>query len=219
MSARFLDLASMELIHLEKIAAIEAEERAIRELAQRLQLAQDDLTQQENAFEEERSTLCSESPRLKRELESSGTVLAAEQERSARLERELQQVRAQLESEALTRRILEDRNGELSADTALQRKEIARALSNATEQAREAEMLRQEHARVREEFEEVKLFEQRNADKVVQLLVEQSNNLKFLEEARARGEDLELQIHMLLTTITVSGGCHMVYASHFPLLQ
>ena len=157
-------------------------------------MAQDDLTQQENAFEEERSTLRSESHRLKRELESSGTVLAAEQERSAKLERELQQVRAQLESEAATRRILEDRNGELSADTALQRKEIARALSDATEQAREAEMLKQELARVREEFEEVKLFEQRNADKVAQLLVEQSNNLKNLEEARARGEDLELQI-------------------------
>jgi autophagy-related protein 11 len=174
--------------------AIEAEERAMRELAQQLQLAQDDLTRQEHAFEEQRSTLRSESHRLKSELESLRSALSAEQGRSAKLERELQQVRAQLDTENVARRILEDRNGELSADISLQRKEIARALSDATEQAREAEMLRQELARVREEFEEVKHLEQRNADKVAHLLEEQSNNLKNLEEARARGEDLEIQI-------------------------
>jgi autophagy-related protein 11 len=122
------------------------------------------------------------------------SALSAEQQRSAKVERELQQARAQLENESIARRILEDRNGELSADISLQRKEIARALSDATEQAKEAEMLRQELARVREEFEEVKHLEQRNADKVAHLLEDQSNNLKNLEEARARGEDLELQI-------------------------
>jgi len=166
----------------------------MRELAQQLQLAQDDLHRQERAFEEQRMTLRSENHRLNSDLESFESSLSAEQGRSAKLERELQQVRAQLDSEGVARRILEDRNGELSADISLQRKEIARALSDATEQAREAEMLRQELARVREEFEEVKHLEQRNADKVEHLLEEQSNNLRNLEEARARGEDLEIQI-------------------------
>jgi autophagy-related protein 11 len=90
---------------------------------------------------------------------------------------------------------LEDRNGELSADISLQRKEIARALSDATEQAKEAEILRQELARVPEEFEEVKHLEQRNADKVAHLLEEQSNLEIWKKQGLVgRGEDLKLQI-------------------------
>ena len=87
-------------------AAIEAEEMAMRELAQQLQFAQDDLTRQERAFEEQRLTLRSESHRLKGDLESFESALSAEQGRSAKLERELQQVRAQLDSEGVARRIL-----------------------------------------------------------------------------------------------------------------
>ena len=99
-----------------------------------------------------------------------------------------------MESEGVARRILEERNIELSADISKQRDEIAKALSDATDQTKEAERLRQELAQVRADFEEVKALERRNADKVVHLLQEQANSLRHLEEARARGEDLEIQI-------------------------
>jgi len=132
--------------------------------------------------------------RLKREFVEADSSLGLEQERSARLERELHQVRAQMETESVARRILEERNGELSTDVSKQRTEIARALSDATEQSKAAEVLRQELTQVRAEFEEVKQLEQRNADKVSHLLDEQTNTLRKLEEARSRGEDLELQI-------------------------
>lgn len=176
------------------IIAVETEERAIQELMQQLEVTQEAHAQQERLFQSERSILQTDIQRLKGGIVESESTLSEERERSLRLERELQQVRAQMESESVARRILEDRNGELTADIALQRKEIAKALSDATEQAKESEMLKQELARVRAEFEEVKQLEQRNADKVAHLLEEQANTLRNLEEARARGEDLQLQI-------------------------
>lgn len=174
--------------------AIETEERAIQELVQQLEVTQEAHAQQGRAFQDERTAFQLDIQRLKSDIMKFESTLSEERERSARLERDLQQARAQIESESVARRLLEDRNGELSADIALQRKEIAKALSDATEQARESEMLKQELARVRAEFEEVKQLEQRNADKVTHLLEEQANTLNNLEEARARGEDLQLQI-------------------------
>lgn len=47
---------------------------------------------------------------------------------------------------------------------------------------------------MRSEFEDVKALEQRNADNMNALLEEQTNTLRRLEEARARGEDLASQI-------------------------
>ena len=131
---------------------------------------------------------------LKTSFLEADSSLSVERERSFRLERELQQVRSQMESEGVARRILEERNIELSADISKQRDEIANALSDATDQTKETERLRQELAQVRADFEEVKALERRNADKVVHLLQEQGNSLRHLEEARARGEDLEIQI-------------------------
>ena len=159
-----------------------------------LQATQEAHSHQELAFQEERSSLQAEIHRLKGALGERESTLSSEQDRSTELQREVQRARAELENERVTRGKLEDRNGELSADISLQRREISRALSNATEQAKEAEMLRQELTRVREEFEEVKALEQRNADKVDHLLEEQANTLRNLEEARARGENLEHQI-------------------------
>ena len=71
------------------------------------------------------------------------------------LERDLHSVRAQLESEASARRILDERNTDLSAEAGNKGEELARALAEATEQARTAERLRQELAQVQEEFEAV----------------------------------------------------------------
>lgn len=174
--------------------AIEAEEQAYQELAEQLRMTQEAKTHQEAMFKEERRTLQSEIQRLKKDLEEADSSISTEQERSNRLERELHQVRGQLEGDATARRILEERNADLAADIESQRVALERALSDATYQSREAELVRQELAQVKAEFEEVKALEAKNAAKVVALLEEQANNLRKLEDARARGEDLQAQI-------------------------
>ena len=174
--------------------ATEAEVKEIQELANELNAVHEAKIAQEHAFLEERSAFDTEICQLKTSALEADSSLSVERERSSRLERELQQVRSQMESEGVARRILEERNIELSADISKQRDEIAKALSDATDQTKEAERLRQELAQVRADFEEVKALERRNADKVVHLLQEQAKSLRHLEEARARGEDLEIQI-------------------------
>ncbi|KAH9852196.1 hypothetical protein C2E23DRAFT_189253 [Lenzites betulinus] len=110
------------------------------------------------------------------------------------LERDLHSARAQLESEANARRILDERNTEMTAEAGSKGEKLADALAEATEQARIADHLRQKLSQVQEEFEAVKSLEARNAEKVATLLEEQTNTLRRLEEARSRGEDLEAQI-------------------------
>ncbi|KIM47021.1 hypothetical protein M413DRAFT_267979 [Hebeloma cylindrosporum] len=172
----------------------EAEDRAIQELADELRTMQEAKAQQESLFQAEKSALQAEIHKLRNSSSEFNSTLSVEQERAARLERELHQVRAQMESEGVARRILEERNTELSADISKQRTEIARALADATEQTKEAEMLRQQLSQAQVDFEEVKALEKKNADLVNNLLEEQANSLRHLEEARARGEDLETQI-------------------------
>jgi autophagy-related protein 11 len=120
--------------------------------------------------------------------------VSGEQERSDRLERELHQVRAQVDSELTARRVVEDRNVGLSADVEHQRAALAQALADATDCSKVAEELRRELAQVKAEFEDVKALESRNAEKVNNLLEEQAINLRNLEDSRSRGEDLESQI-------------------------
>lgn len=122
------------------------------------------------------------------------TSVSGEQERSDRLERELHQARAQVESELTARRIVEERNVELSGDVEHQGKALAQALADATDCSKAAEELRRELTQVKAEFEDVKALESRNAEKVNNLLEEQAVNLRNLEDSRARGEDLEGQI-------------------------
>lgn len=146
-------------------------------------------------FQEDRKSFQVEIATLKGNLQGVNSAVADEQERSGRLERELHQVRAQLESEMTARRIVEERNAELSADADRQRTALAQALADATDQSRTAEQLRQELAQVKSEFEDVKALETRHAEKVNHLLHEQAINLTKLEDSRTRGEDLEAQIH------------------------
>ena len=110
------------------------------------------------------------------------------------LERDLHATRAQLESEATSRRILDERNSEMSKEADAKREALARALSDATDQTRAAELLRQQLGQIKDEFEAVKSLEARNSNKVATLLEDQAKTLQRLEEARSRGEDLEVQI-------------------------
>jgi autophagy-related protein 11 len=90
-------------------------------------------------------------------------------------------------------------NSELSLELESQRKALATALADATDQTKIAEVLREELAQVRAEFDEVKALEERNAAKIAALVEDQAVTLRNLEEARARGEDLELQIQSART--------------------
>jgi autophagy-related protein 11 len=132
--------------------------------------------------------------RLKRSLDETGSQKQQESERQNQLERELRQARAHAESEATARRIIEERNQDLSKEIDNQRLALSKAFTDAAEQSKGTERMKQELTQARAEFEEVKALESRNAAKVAALLEEQGNTLRKLEEARSRGEDLEAQI-------------------------
>ncbi|KAI0676409.1 hypothetical protein C8Q78DRAFT_997230 [Trametes maxima] len=159
------------------------DDQAYVELAMQLQALQ----QQKAEDDRNRAAMEAEVFQLRDSLQMSETA-------RGQLERELHAARAQLESEANARRILDERNTEMSAQASTKGHELAEALAEATEQARIADHLRQKLTKVQEEFEAVKSLEARNSEKVATLLEEQANTLRRLEEARARGEDLEVQI-------------------------
>ncbi|KAI0370493.1 hypothetical protein BV20DRAFT_1018587 [Pilatotrama ljubarskyi] len=163
------------------------DDQAYAELAIQLQELRQQKAEADAAHERSRAAMEAEIFQLRDSLQMSETA-------RGQLERDLHSVRAQLESEANARRILDERNTEMSAEADTKGQELARALAEATEQARIAEHLRQKLTQVQEEFEAVKSLEARNAEKVAMLLEEQANTLRRLEEARARGEDLEAQI-------------------------
>ncbi|KAG5636476.1 hypothetical protein H0H81_007894 [Sphagnurus paluster] len=178
-------------------SSIEADHQAYQDVVDQLRAAQELGAEHEAIFQEERKILQINIGKLKASLQEAEAASNAEQSRSDRLERELHQLKAQVESEVTARRIVEQRNAELQADVEQQRSELSKALSDATEQSRIAENLRQELSQVQKDFEDIKALELRNAEKVNVLLEEQADNLRNLEDARARGEDLETQIQKL----------------------
>lgn len=141
-------------------------------------------------FDEERRALKSEIAHLKEQLRTSN----GDHEQVERLERDLRQARAQIETEATTRRILEDRHKDLLSNVERQQQELSDALSEATNQTKAAEILRQQLAQAREEAEEIRALEARNSAKITKLLEDQDETLRSLEQARSRGGNLEAQI-------------------------
>ena len=177
----------------------EADEQAYQELVDQLRDTQQALSQRESSFEVERNELQAEIRRLQSAVGGLQATVVSEQERADKLDRDLYHSRSQIEHEVMARRIIEERNAELSGDVESQRQALAAALADATDQTQVAEHLRQELAQVRSEFEDVKTLEERNAAKVASLLDDQATNLRKLDEARARGEDLESQIQSART--------------------
>ncbi|KAI0754446.1 hypothetical protein C8Q80DRAFT_1350248 [Daedaleopsis nitida] len=163
------------------------DDQAYVELQMQLHELQAQKAEDDSAFKQNRAALQAEINQLRDSLQMSETA-------RGQLERDLHATRAQLESEATSRRILEERNSEMSHEADTKRETLARALSEATEQTRAAELLRQQLAQVKDEFEAVKSLETRNGDKIATLIEEQAKTLRRLEEARSRGEDLEAQI-------------------------
>jgi autophagy-related protein 11 len=181
------------------LLATEADEQAFQELADQLRETRDAKAHQENLFQEEHRELQAEIQRLKSNAKNADELLGKEQERANHLEGDLHHARSQVDSEVTARRIMEERHTELLSDIDSQRQAHSEALRDATEQTRAAEVLRQELATVRAQFEEVKELESRNARTAARLLEDQARTLRNLEEARARGEDLESQIHAART--------------------
>ncbi|TFK84892.1 hypothetical protein K466DRAFT_588523 [Polyporus arcularius HHB13444] len=164
------------------------DDQAYAELQLQLQDLQQQRAEEQAASKQSSSALEAEIVQLRDSLQMSETA-------RGQLERDLHAARAQLESEAMSRRILEERNAEMSQEADAKRETLAIALAEATEQTRSAEVLRQQLTQVQSEYEAMKSLEARNAKKVSTLLEEQAKTLRRLEEARARGEDLEAQIH------------------------
>ena len=173
---------------------MEVDDQAYQELLEELRSLEESKARDAAVFDEERRAMKAEIQRLKHSLAEAESTSSQASEEVTRLERELQQVRNHAESESAARRIVEERNQELAKDIESQRVALGRALADATEQSKTVEKVRQELAQVRSEFEQVKELESRSAAKVAALLEEQGNTLRKLEEARARGEDLESQI-------------------------
>lgn len=186
-----ISFASIPINH---FTALDIDEQAYQELLEEFRTMEEAKAKQTSEFDEERRSMKAEIQRLKLALEESQTNTSEKTDRVTKVERELAQARSQVESESTARRIVEERNQELAKDIESQRIAISRALSDATEQSKTAEMLRQELAQARSEFEQVKELESRSAATVAALLEEQGNTLRKLEEARSRGEDLESQI-------------------------
>ncbi|KAJ7275721.1 putative peripheral membrane protein [Mycena rebaudengoi] len=187
-------LLSASRLSVSRRRSTEADEQAFQELSQQLREAQESRTHQDSVHQEERYALQTQVHRLQASAKEADLNVAAERERADRLERELEQVRSHLDSELSARRIMEERNSQLSGDVESQRRQLATALADATEQSKIADSLRQELSHLRADFDEVKTLEARNSLKIAHLLEDQANNLRILEEARARGENLEVQI-------------------------
>lgn len=169
------------------ITAAQEDEQLLADFEAQLERVTQEKAHQEQQFTEDRRVLEDENSRVRLQMQDAERI-------RDQYERELHAVKAQLESESNSRQILERRNTELSGEADAQRTALATALSEATERTHDAERLRQELAQVRSEFDEIKHWERRHSEKTNGLLEDQAATLRRLEEARARGEDLEVQI-------------------------
>lgn len=174
--------------------SVTATEEAYEELAEQFKALQQANTEQVANFQAERDSLVSEIANLRSALQGAESVADTGRERVDALELELRAARAQISSDAETRRILEARNAELLEDTERQRSAMADTLNDATEQARRADKAMQELSQVEAEYQDVKILEERHALRIAALLEDQATTLRNLEEARSKGEDLKSQI-------------------------
>ncbi|KAH9171318.1 putative peripheral membrane protein [Lactarius sanguifluus] len=183
-------LLSSSRLALSRRRLSDADEQAFQELAENLRNLEGKKADSEAVFNEERRALKAEIDHLKEQLRSA----SSEHDQTEQFERELRQARAQIDSEVTARRIIDDRHQDLLSNVERQRQELSDALAEATSQTKVAEVLRQQLAQAREEAEEIRALEARNAAKIAKLLEDQDETLRNLGQARARGENLEAQV-------------------------
>jgi autophagy-related protein 11 len=109
-------------------------------------------------------------------------------------ERELDSVKREVEEERRRREEMENFIGSVRGEEEGVKDRLRAALREATERTKEIEELRAELDNVRNERELIKNLEESHRSKITHLLSSHESTLRSLEEARARGEDLEGQI-------------------------
>lgn len=115
------------------------------------------------------------------------------------VESELDTIRAQTDSEVAARRALEARHAKLLSDVDGQARQLESALAQATSKTREADILSLQLEQLRSEVVETKRLQAQTDERINKVLTDQADTLRSLEEARSRGEDLEVQIRAART--------------------
>ncbi|KAI5123251.1 hypothetical protein M0805_001340 [Coniferiporia weirii] len=192
-------LLSSSRLSLSRRRITEADEAAFQELSDKVIALEKEKGERETAIRKEREQHETEIMQLKAELQNFSESTDQGRERMEALVQEVHSLKGQNESESQARKILVQRHNELLADVEVLRKGQTDALGDAVGRAQEADALRLELARTREEYEEAKQLEAEHAAKIAQLLADQTGTLRSLEESRLRGEDLRIQIEAART--------------------
>lgn len=116
------------------------------------------------------------------------------QERIAELQLEVESVRKLHEYEIQARNSLETRHAELLDTSEEQSKKLSAFLADAAQKTKEVDLLSKELEQARISAEEMRKLQINGDERFKQVLTEQAETLKNLEEARLRGEDLEEQV-------------------------
>ncbi|KAG9025608.1 oligomeric, coiled-coil, peripheral membrane protein [Tulasnella sp. JGI-2019a] len=177
----------------------EASESAHRELMEQLQ----EKLEQERQLREDREGLEAENHRLRTELAAAVSERdRTAHESSSRLERlegfeeEVQMLRDQVASETAARRSLEQRHSDSLVEAIAQASMLEGALADATEKTKAAELLKVELQRAKEDLAQATARHQESDNRVSNLLADQAETLRKMEDARSRGTDLEEQIRI-----------------------
>ena len=117
------------------------------------------------------------------------------QERIAALDSEVEFIKKLHEYEIQARNRLETRHAELLHSSEEQGKKLSAVLADATQKTKEVDLLSKELEQARTAAEEMRKLQINGDEGLKQVLAEQAETLKNLEEARLRGEDLEEQVH------------------------
>lgn len=172
----------------------EADEAAFKELANQVTILEDEKKRLRNEAATERQRYEDVTSDLRRQLRQQSESEDQSRGQYEALEREIHSLKAQNEADSHARRVIEHRHEENLRDIELLRKSQADALAEVTRQAQEADSLRHELSRAREEYEEAKQMEAEHSANISQLLADQTKTLRNLEEARLQGDDLSVQI-------------------------
>lgn len=145
----------------------------------------------EQAIQDERESTAAEIQRLHIKRDD---ALRDGRNQTNKLENELATLRSALERESSARASVEVRHNELLLAMEDKERKLQSALAEATTNTKEIEAVSRQLDHARAETEEHHRIQALNDERLTCLLSEQAETLRKLEEARARGEDLEDQI-------------------------
>ncbi|KAF8314918.1 hypothetical protein DL93DRAFT_2079518 [Clavulina sp. PMI_390] len=169
----------------------ESDASAYREAVGQMREMREAQALREQQLHDERESTAAEMQRLQAERDA---ALQQKGDQNSRLEAEVANLRAALERETSARKAIEARHADLVSSMEDKEAKLQAALAEATSKTKEAEIAAREVERARAETEEHHRLQAAGDERLTTLLSEQAETLRKLEEARARGEDLEDQI-------------------------